>query len=674
MKISTLQGVADWPLWKRKFTIMLDYQEGACDAIEGSLVKPEPLEADASPKKKKEYEDKLKFFRKAESFARTLIANSVTDEIYRKILDKNSAKEDWDALKQMFEASAKDQWFNVCDSFFAMKWTSGNDVAFHVAGVKNLFDELNVGLKSKGENALSEIFLVGKLLNILPREFDHFKSSWMMLTKNDERDFKEFVTQLNMYERSLKRSDTSETSQEALVVNRMGRKAISKRNTCYYCKKEGHFKRECQKWINDGHPGFNSAENVSQPEGNVVQKGMMIAVYSDVCSADSSQDWWIDNGATQHVTNSPNFFSEYKVLSSPQVLLTAGNQSLTALGIGVIKVSSTVGVGGKILETTLNNVLYVPGISRNLFSVLAAQDRNPNSIFKSTATKCSLVINGRVFLNGIRESNGFLFKALLKPIVPERSAYVNAVETGEGLLQMYHERMGHQNKAHVKKVLETEMGIKGTKGEDLVCEPCIYGKMHRKPFGSRRKVTTAGELVSADVCGPFDASFQGKKYLVIFKDSYTKFRHGFAVKEKSDVKKVLCDVIANAKQNGHPIQELLSDNGGEFDNKDVKEILQMNGIRQRLTAPYTPQQNGEVERENRTVVEMIRTFTKSSNNGVNFPRAMWAELAMTSVYILNRTGKSSIDGVSPYELWMKKKPRIKHLRIIGSSAVFWPPT
>ncbi|GAB0091863.1 uncharacterized protein DMENIID0001_067520 [Sergentomyia squamirostris] len=120
--------------------------------------------------------------------------------------------------------------------------------------------------------------------------------------------------------------------------------------------------------------------------------------------------------------------------------------------------------------------------------------------------------------------------------------------------------------------------------------------MHRQSFGTRKKATVAGELVSTDVCGPFDASFQGKKYLVIFKDSFTKFRYGFVIKEKSEVKKVLCDVIASAKQNGHPIRELLSDNGGEFDNKDVREILQKNGIAQRLTAPYTPQQNGELER------------------------------------------------------------------------------
>ena len=61
---------------------------------------------------------------------------------------------------------------------------------------------------------------------------------------------------------------------------------------------------------------------------------------------------------------------------------------------------------------------------------------------------------------------------------------------------------------------------------------------------------------------------------------------------------------------------------------------------------------------------MARTF-KYSNKDANFPDAIWAELVKTSIYILNRTGKSSVDGKSPYELWIGKRPRIKHLRVIG---------
>ncbi|CAB3250055.1 unnamed protein product [Arctia plantaginis] len=48
------------------------------------------------------------------------------------------------------------------------------------------------------------------------------------------------------------------------------------------------------------------------------------------------------------------------------------------------------------------------------------------------------------------------------------------------------------------------------------------------------------------------------------------------------------------------------------------------------------------------------------------PPALWAEMISAAVYILNRTGPTSVDGKSPYELWHQKKPRLSHLRIIGS--------
>ncbi|GFV25282.1 retrovirus-related Pol polyprotein from transposon TNT 1-94 [Trichonephila clavipes] len=50
----------------------------------------------------------------------------------------------------------------------------------------------------------------------------------------------------------------------------------------------------------------------------------------------------------------------------------------------------------------------------------------------------------------------------------------------------------------------------------------------------------------------------------------------------------------------------------------------------------------------------------------SFPAANWAKLLNSAIYILNRTGKSSIKNASPYELWFKKKHRLKHLRIIES--------
>lgn len=66
-------------------------------------------------------------------------------------------------------------------------------------------------------------------------------------------------------------------------------------------------------------------------------------------------------------------------------------------------------------------------------------------------------------------------------------------------------------------------------------------------------------------------------------------------------------IIEQAKNLGRTlIKEILSDNSREFDNQAAETILKKYAIFQRLTAPYTPEQNGFSERGGRTVVQMAQ--------------------------------------------------------------------
>lgn len=67
-------------------------------------------------------------------------------------------------------------------------------------------------------------------------------------------------------------------------------------------------------------------------------------------------------------------------------------------------------------------------------------------------------------------------------------------------------------------------------------------------------------------------------------------------------------VSNRAKTVEHPIRKFLSDGGGDSDNLDVKKLLHEQVVTHRITAPYTPQQNGNTERENKAIVEMACTF------------------------------------------------------------------
>jgi len=91
----------------------------------------------------------------------------------------------------------------------------------------------------------------------------------------------------------------------------------------------------------------------------------------------------------------------------------------------------------------------VPKIQKNSFSVFTAQDKNPKSRFTSTVDVCKLKIGQDVKLVGICDRFGGLFKLLMRCIKPDSPTEVNMVNK-ENMLQLYHERFGHQKKTTYK--------------------------------------------------------------------------------------------------------------------------------------------------------------------------------------------------------------------------------
>ena len=148
------------------------------------------------------------------------------------------------------------------------------------------------------------------------------------------------------------------------------KKMLKQDRACNYCKKKGHWVRDCRKWIADGRPPKN--KEVSDPQGNLVElkETLFLTAGEEVCSTDVNRvDWWIDNGATSHITNDSSFFIDFKEFKSPCIIKAAGKETLKTLGKGTIKVVSTINNKDKILSLT--DVWYIPDISKNLFSVLA---------------------------------------------------------------------------------------------------------------------------------------------------------------------------------------------------------------------------------------------------------------------------------------------------------------
>lgn len=68
------------------------------------------------------------------------------------------------------------------------------------------------------------------------------------------------------------------------------------------------------------------------------------------------------------------------------------------------------------------------------------------------------------------------------------------------------------------------------------------------------------------------------------------------------------------------------------------------GVRRQLTAPYSPQQNGVVERRNQMVVGTVHSLLKSKG----LSGWLWGEAVATTVYLLNRSPTKSVTGETPF--------------------------
>jgi hypothetical protein len=110
------------------------------------------------------------------------------------------------------------------------------------------------------------------------------------------------------------------------------------------------------------------------------------------------------------------------------------------------------------------------------------------------------------------------------------------------------------------------------------------------------------------------------------------------------------------------VKKIRSDNGSEFKNLQVEEYLEEEGIKHEFSAPYTPQQNGVVDRKNRTLIDMARTMLGEYKTSERF----WSEAVNTACHAINCLYLHRLLKKTAYELLTGNKPNISYFRVFRS--------
>jgi hypothetical protein len=121
--------------------------------------------------------------------------------------------------------------------------------------------------------------------------------------------------------------------------------------------------------------------------------------------------------------------------------------------------------------------------------------------------------------------------------------------------------------------------------------------------------------------------------------------------------KFLADIAPFGK-----VKRIRSDNGTEFTSRKFKSLLRQNSIKHETSAPYSPHQNGTVERAWRSLFSMARCMLLEEN----LPKRLWTYAVMTAVYIRNRYFNSRL-GKTPYEALTGKQPNLSNMHVFGST-------
>jgi hypothetical protein len=167
-----------------------------------------------------------------------------------------------------------------------------------------------------------------------------------------------------------------------------------------------------------------------------------------------------------------------------------------------------------------------------------------------------------------------------------------------------------------------------------------------------------------DLVGPARVrSAGGKWYVLVVVDDYSRYVWVFFLEEKGETFGFVRDLVLRLRNERHrdAIRAIRIDNGSEFRNSRFETFCHDLGLEHQFSSPYTPPQNGVVERKNRTLCEMARTMLHEHRT----PRRFWAEAVNTVCYISNMIYLRVHKKKTYYELMHGRTPMVSHFHVFG---------
>ncbi|RVW16023.1 Retrovirus-related Pol polyprotein from transposon TNT 1-94 [Vitis vinifera] len=378
----------------------------------------------------------------------------------------------------------------------------------HIIKLKHYFNKAN---EMKVE--LSEKFLKWLILESLPAPFDAVKLTYNAL--KEEWTLEELMSIVVQHEVSLKKNETHSIAFVTDHGSSMKKKPLHQnwRVDCFKFKNWLEKKKKCKIVV-------MVDLNANMIEINIV----------DV----HANSWWLDTGATIHVTNSLQEMTKKRRPSKHEEFVYMGNGSKVKVEFfGMIKLR---------LATEsfllLHDVAYIPSLRRNLIFVFVL-DRHSYS-FHFGGGKVDIFSNSVLIGNGVLFGNLYSLSLHHGPLCDSSS--VNSVVGCKRVRMnlspsmLWHKRLGHISRQRLERLVRDGVLFDLDFLDFETCVVCLKGKM--TAMTRKEKIDRCGgtlDLIHTDICGPLTpTTLGGYKYFITFIDDFSRYGYVELIHEKSD--------------------------------------------------------------------------------------------------------------------------------------------
>ena len=212
-------------------------------------------------------------------------------------------------------------------------------------------------------------------------------------------------------------------------------------------------------------------------------------------------------------------------------------------------------------------------------------------------------------------------------------------------IRVWHNKLGHPKLESARRMLLQSNGIESLIKDPsltvkelahLECPTCLESKQVSRPFKSREEFRSQSPLgvVHADLTGPFASLSRNEdRYMLGIIDEFSRKVWVFPLQTKDEATPCIIKWAIQMKVEKRLPKQFNSDNGTEFANATLADFWARCGTKQTFSVPYSPQQNGMIERFWRTLKDATRCALHQSKA----PWILWADAMLAAAEVYNRS-------------------------------------